>query len=103
MVLRFEARVSARVREATWHPSQEVRELADGSLEWRARVAGTIEIRLWILSWGDEVEVIAPAALRDDVAGDARPGGRPATPAAGVRRADGRLAGTGQQRLVPIG
>ena len=69
VVLRFEARVSARVREATWHPSQEVRELADGSLEWRARVAGTIEIRLWILSWGDEVEVIAPAALRDDVAG----------------------------------
>ena len=60
--------MSARVREATWHPSQEVRELPDGSLEWKARVAGTIEIRLWILSWGDEVEVVAPAALRDDVA-----------------------------------
>ena len=68
VVLRFDQRVSARVREATWHPSQEVRELPDGSLEWKARVAGTIEIRLWILSWGDEVEVVAPAALRDDVA-----------------------------------
>jgi predicted DNA-binding transcriptional regulator YafY len=31
-------------------------------------VAGTIEIRLWILSWGDEVEVLEPASLRADVA-----------------------------------
>ena len=33
-----------------------------------ATVAGTIEIRLWILSWGDDVEVLEPASLRDDVA-----------------------------------
>ena len=32
----------------------------DGSLTWRATVAGTIEIRLWILSWGDDVEVLEP-------------------------------------------
>jgi predicted DNA-binding transcriptional regulator YafY len=40
----------------------------DGSLRWRATVSGTIEIRLWILSWGDDVEVLEPASLRDDVA-----------------------------------
>jgi predicted DNA-binding transcriptional regulator YafY len=40
----------------------------DGSLLWRATVSGTIEVRLWILQWGDDVEVLAPAALRDDVA-----------------------------------
>ena len=68
VVLRFDPSVAVRVREATWHPSQEVEEGPDGSLEWRARVAGTIEIRLWILSWGDEVEVIAPPQLRADVA-----------------------------------
>lgn len=68
VVLRFAPSVAARVGEATWHPSQSVRELGDGSLEWRARVAGTIEIRLWILSWGDEVEVVSPSELRDDVA-----------------------------------
>jgi proteasome accessory factor B len=60
--------VAARVREATWHPSQRVEEAADGSLLWRARVSGTIEIRLWILSWGDDVEVVEPADLRADVA-----------------------------------
>ncbi|MEO5965524.1 MAG: WYL domain-containing transcriptional regulator [Candidatus Limnocylindrales bacterium] len=68
VVLRFAPSVAARVGEATWHPSQAIAELPDGSLEWRATVAGTIEIRLWILSWGDEVEVMEPAALRADVA-----------------------------------
>jgi len=68
VVLRFEPSVAGRAMEATWHPTQRVTTLADGSLEWRARVAGTIEIRLWILSWGDEVEVLEPVALRQDVA-----------------------------------
>lgn len=68
VVLRFAPSVAARVREAVWHPSQAVAELTDGSLEWRATVSGTVEIRLWILSWGDEVEVVSPAALRHDVA-----------------------------------
>jgi predicted DNA-binding transcriptional regulator YafY len=68
IVLRFAPSVAARVREATWHPTQQVVQDEDGSMTWRATVAGTIEIRLWILSWGDDVEVIAPAELRKDVA-----------------------------------
>jgi predicted DNA-binding transcriptional regulator YafY len=68
VVLRFRPEVAGRVMEASWHPSQAVTELSDGSLEWSATVAGTIEIRLWILSWGSDVEVVSPAALRDDVA-----------------------------------
>jgi proteasome accessory factor B len=66
--LRFTPAVAARVQEATWHPTQRVVIEEDGSLTWRATVAGTIEIRLWILSWGDDVEVLAPAGLREDVA-----------------------------------
>jgi len=68
VVLRFSPAVATRVREARWHPSQVVAEEPDGSLSWRATVAGTIEIRLWILQWGDDVEVLEPASLRDDVA-----------------------------------
>jgi len=67
VVLRFAPSVAARVREATWHPTQRVSEEPDGSLRWTARVAGMVEIRLWILSWGDEVEVLAPDELRADV------------------------------------
>lgn len=68
VVLRFAPGVAARVREATWHPSQRVRELPDGALEWRATVSGTVEIRLWVLSWGDDVEVLGPPDLRAEVA-----------------------------------
>jgi predicted DNA-binding transcriptional regulator YafY len=66
--LRFAPSVAARVQEARWHSTQQVVEEADGSLLWSATVAGTVEIRLWILSWGDEVEVLAPPVLREDVA-----------------------------------
>ena len=67
VVLRFAPSVAARVQEATWHPTQQVAEERDGSLRWTARVAGTIEVRLWVLSWGDEVEVLEPPELREDV------------------------------------
>jgi len=68
VVLRFAPGVAARVREATWHPTEQVAPQDDGSLVWRARVSGTIEIRLWILSWGADVEVLEPNTLRNDVA-----------------------------------
>ena len=68
VVLRFAPEVAARVGEATWHASQVVQQEPDGSLRWQATVAGTIEIRLWILSWGADVEVLEPAELRADVA-----------------------------------
>jgi proteasome accessory factor B len=68
VVLRFAPRVASRVLEATWHPTQTVAVDPDGSLRWRATVSGTIEIRLWILAWGDDVEVLEPLSLRDDVA-----------------------------------
>jgi predicted DNA-binding transcriptional regulator YafY len=68
VVIRFSPSVAARVQEARWHPSQRVAIESDGSLVWRATVAGTIEIRLWVLSWGDDAEVVAPQSLRDDVA-----------------------------------
>jgi len=75
VVVRFSPAVAARVQEATWHPTQKVEVGGDGWLTWRATVAGTIEIRLWILSWGDDVEVLAPEALRIDVASTHRRAG----------------------------
>ena len=40
----------------------------DGSLLWRARVSGVLEIRSWILGWGPDAEVLEPADLREWVA-----------------------------------
>jgi predicted DNA-binding transcriptional regulator YafY len=72
IVLRFAPEVAARVGETTWHATQRLEPAADGSVVWRATVAGSIEIRLWILSWGADVEVLAPPELRDDVAATLR-------------------------------
>lgn len=68
VVLRFRPTVAARVRETRWHPSERLEPTADGSLTWRARVSGTLEIRSWILGWGADVTVLEPAELRTEVA-----------------------------------
>lgn len=65
--LRFDASVAHRVREVVWHRSQRLAELPDGGVELTVTVAGIIEIRPWILSWGDAVEVIDPPELRHSV------------------------------------
>ena len=70
--LRFDASVAHRVREAIWHRSQVLSELPDGGVELTVTVAGIIEIRPWILSWGEAVEVLEPVALRDGVAAAVR-------------------------------
>ena len=68
IVIRFNKESAARVRETRWHPSQSIEEQLDGSLIWRARVSGLLEIRSWVLTWGDGAEVLRPEALRDDMA-----------------------------------
>ncbi len=68
VTLRFAPAVAGRVAETVWHTSQVATIEPDGSLLWRATVSGTIEIRLWILSWGADVAILEPAALRADVA-----------------------------------
>jgi proteasome accessory factor B len=69
--LRFSAAVAPRVRESVWHHSQRLIELSDGGCELRMIVGGIREIRSWVLSWGAEVEVLAPEELRAEVAAHA--------------------------------
>ena len=78
--LRFDASVAGRVRESIWHRSQRLEELPDGGVLLTVSVAGIVEIRPWIMSWGDAVEVLEPPALREVVA-------------TAVRRAATRYAG----------
>jgi len=67
VVVRFSPAVADRVMETTWHSLQRTERTPDGGMIWRSTVSGVIEIRLWILSWGDDAEVLEPAELRGQV------------------------------------
>jgi predicted DNA-binding transcriptional regulator YafY len=70
--LRFSAMVASRVKESIWHHSQRVADRPDGSCDLYLRVGGTREMRSWVLGWGADVEVMAPAELRSEVQEHAR-------------------------------
>lgn len=63
-VLRFTADAARWVHAEVWHPRQESRWLDDGSLELKIPYAATPELEMDILRHGEQVEVIAPRALR---------------------------------------
>jgi len=72
VVLRFSAQVAHRVRETVWHASQELTELPEGGIEWRAEIAEPREMVPWIRGWGSDVEVLAPAELRQRIVEEVR-------------------------------
>lgn len=69
--LRFSPRVTRRVKESQWHPSQRIEELPGGGCLLTLEVGNTLELQPWIRSWGPEVEVLEPAELREAVAREA--------------------------------
>jgi predicted DNA-binding transcriptional regulator YafY len=72
VAVRFSPAVARRAAETRWHPSQTLEHQADGSLIWRGRVAGLREIRIWILGWGADAQVLSPAELRGTIADELR-------------------------------
>ena len=71
VVLQFSPDVTSRVKESVWHPSQEIDDLRDGGCLFTVRISEPKEMEPWIRSWGAEVEVLAPPALRQAVAEEA--------------------------------
>jgi predicted DNA-binding transcriptional regulator YafY len=67
VVVRFAADVADYIREKRWHPSQQLRELADGGVEIQLRLGSLIEVKRWILGWGASATVLAPDSLRADI------------------------------------
>jgi len=64
VVLRFRPLVARNVAEVTWHKTQRMVWLDDGSLEMHVDVEGLSEISWWVLGYGDQVEVVEPGELR---------------------------------------
>ena len=48
----FHADIAGYIKEKIWHESQQMHVQDDGSIIFEAEVAGTDEIRFWIMDWG---------------------------------------------------
>jgi len=68
VVVRFEKMVARNVAEVAWHKTQRLVWRDDGRLDFHVTVSGINEISWWILGYGDQAEVIRPAALRQLIA-----------------------------------
>jgi len=65
--LHFLPKVANNIAEVQWHSTQKVKPNGDGSAIVEFRVDGLSEITWWILGYGDQVQVLAPKALRERV------------------------------------
>ncbi len=63
----FHANVAGFIKEKIWHESQEIHPQDDGSIIFEAEVAGTEDIRFWIMTRGSQAEVLAPTSLREEI------------------------------------
>lgn len=61
--LRFNAFAATRIRERTWHASQEVTPLPDGGIELTLQLGQLSEVLEWILGWAEHVRVCEPPEL----------------------------------------
>jgi predicted DNA-binding transcriptional regulator YafY len=66
----FDKRVAPYVRARVWHPSQALRDAADGGIVLSLNVCNDPALRSWILGWGGSARVLAPAALAADIRAD---------------------------------
>jgi len=70
--LLFSKKAAAWVKDKSWHPSQEISLLKDGRMKMTLKVADNEELVGWILSFGSQVRVAQPEALRQKVKEEAK-------------------------------
>jgi len=63
----FTREAAGYVKEKVWHESQIISDQKDGSVIFEAEVAGTDEIKIWIMGWGAKAKVIEPKSLKEDI------------------------------------
>ena len=68
--IEFEPRVAPFVRARVWHPSQQVRDAANGRIVLSLDVCHDWALRNWILGWGPSARVVSPSSLASDIHAD---------------------------------
>ncbi len=68
----FAPEIADYIRERVWHQTQKIVSGPDGSIVFEAEVAGTEEIKFWVMRWGAGAVVLSPEALREEIREEAR-------------------------------
>jgi predicted DNA-binding transcriptional regulator YafY len=68
----FAADVAGYISEKIWHATQKIVPQNDGAIVFEAEVAGTEEIKFWVMTWGAKARVLSPASLRADIISEAQ-------------------------------
>ena len=63
----FSPDAAGYIREKIWHDTQDIVSQNDGSIIFEAEVAGTEEIKYWVMSWGAKALVLEPVSLREEI------------------------------------
>ena len=53
------------MQETIWHPTQQFEKQQDGSTVMTLQITDTCEFLSWVLGWGERIEVLEPAELRE--------------------------------------
>lgn len=72
VVLKFNVFRAPWIREQIWHPQQELHDEADGGVMLSFPACQTHEVKMKVLQFGADVEVVEPAELRDEVRDEIR-------------------------------
>ena len=67
VVIAFSERVTGYINERSWHDTAHMGTHHDGRKTLTMTVAPTVEVETWVLSFGDDAEVISPQSLRDRI------------------------------------
>jgi len=63
----FHPDVAGYIKEKIWHESQQIHTQFDGSIFFEAEVAGTDEIRFWIMTWGSKAKALESESLSEEI------------------------------------
>ena len=72
VILRFAPSVVRRVKESTWHHTQKIEDLPDGSCLFCVKIGSTKEMKPWVRGWGAAVEVLEPIEFRQEMIEEVR-------------------------------
>ncbi|MDA3939839.1 MAG: WYL domain-containing protein [Spirochaetia bacterium] len=65
IAIKFYSPTASVIKERSWHPNQEIEELADGSIILRYTSNQQSQTLYWVSHWGPDAEILEPEELRN--------------------------------------